>query len=181
MDITVFDILRALFMFTIGGVIVVDLTSYFWHRFVEHNGFLGEMFRPRHVVHHEGHYPPESLRPKHPEEYKSAGSKGWYVLAGLDIVLIFLIFPLRDAVPLVVGGVLYARFVVQYFHIVFHIPSHWLHRFKRFKRLIKLHDIHHWAPCNYGIVFFWVDRIFKTLREDMPKEKEDIFPGYKRS
>lgn len=47
------------------------------------------------------------------------------------------------------------------------------HRFMQ--QLIKRHDIHHFARSNYGIVFFGIDRLFGTLRDEFPTEKQNIF------
>jgi hypothetical protein len=34
-------------------------------------------------------------------------------------------------------------------------------------------------PCNDGILFFGMDRLFGTLREDFPERRQNIFPGYR--
>jgi hypothetical protein len=66
--------------------------------------------------------------------------------------------------------------VVDYFHRAFHLPRHWLHSYQWFQKLMKRHDIHHWTRGNYGIVFFWMDWLGRTLRDDFPFEKENLFP-----
>jgi len=171
------ELLRALWMFFVGGLVLVEVVGYIWHRTAEHLGLVGDGIRYRHWVHHELDYPTDNLRPKNVVKYKSAGSWSWYVLALSVIGLAFILLPIRDAVPLTIGGALYAYFVVNYFHEAFHVDNHWLNRFEWFKRLVKLHDIHHWAACNYGIVFFGMDRLLGTLREETPTQKEEIFPG----
>ena len=50
--------------------------------------------------------------------------------------------------------------------------------------LVKLHDIHHYGNCNYGICFFMMDKIFGTYREDFPvsadgnRVKLNVFKSY---
>lgn len=172
-----FSIARVLFMFTVVSVVVVETIGYFWHRFVEHQGWFGD----GHWVHHEEDYPIEALRPETRPQYKSAGSWSWYLVAGVTLASIFILLPLHDAIPIAIGGILYAWFVVNYFHEVFHLPHHWLHCLDWFRELITAHDIHHCRPynCNYGIVFFWMDRIFGTFQREFLSAKEDIFPSFK--
>jgi len=108
-------------LFVIGGHVLVEVIGYFWHRTAEHGGWFGETVRYRHWVHHEEDYPVESLRPVGVSGYKSAGSWSWYVLAAVTVILIFVFVPLRDAIPLALGGLLYAWYGLNYFHSAFHI------------------------------------------------------------
>ena len=166
--------LEALVVGLIGGPFVVEFVGYFWHRFIEHKGLFGKLFSHRHWVHHEVEYSVDKLRSK---KYKNANSWSWYVLAILTITSIFLLVPLEYAIFFSFYGVLYAWFVVERFHSAFHLEKHWLHRYKSFQKLIKLHDIHHYDNVNYGIVFFGMDKIFGTFRNDYPKQKQNIFPN----
>ncbi|GEM_PF-4743571 len=167
--------MRSLLISIVGGPLLVEIVGYFWHRFAEHYGIMGETIRYRHWVHHEKDYPAERLHSG--GTYKDAGSWSWYVLAVITIGGVFLLFPYRDAIPLTLSGVLYARFVVNYFHEKFHLSTHWLHRFHWFRKLTVCHDIHHWASGNYGIVFFFMDRFFGTFRNKFPTQQEILFPG----
>ena len=176
---SIFDVLRAFLFFTVGAHVLDEVIGYLWHRAAEHNGMLGEAIRYRHWWHHMKDYPVEDLRPTGVAEYKSAGSWSWYVLAVGTLLLAFFALPLHDFVPLALGGIIYAWYGSNYFHSAFHIERHWLNRFQWFRRLVKRHDIHHWAPCNYGILFFWMDWLFGTLREDLPTAKENIFTDLK--
>ena len=204
----------ATLLFVVGGHVLAEVVGYFWHRFAEHSGYLGDSVRYHHWVHHEVDYPVTNLRPvqstakarcgswawfvaafltsKHwlkemlgqgrerlcfLAKYKSAGSWTWYVLALAVALLILLLLPLRDALLVIFGGMLYGWYVDNYFHSAFHIRDHWLQRFRWFRRLTRLHDIHHITNANYGISFFWMDRLFGTFRTVAP-QKENIFPGY---
>lgn len=173
------QVLAAAALLIVGGPVLVELVGYFWHREAEHMGRLGDGIRYRHWVHHEREYPTDNLRPKGRDTYRVAGSWSWFLLAGIIGSLVFIALPIRFAAPLTVGGMLYAWFVVNYFHRAFHIDKHWLNRFGWFRRLVRLHDIHHWEPGNYGIVFFAMDRLFGTYRAEFPPAKKSLFPGFK--
>ncbi len=173
------EALFAAVLFAAGGPAFVEAIGYGWHRGAEHAGWLGDAIRYRHWVHHEREYPVNNLRPRPAAGYKSARSWSWYLLAAVTIALAFLLLPARFAAPLTLGGAMYAWFVVNRLHKAFHIDGHWLNRFGWFKSLVVLHDIHHWAPCNYGILFFGMDRLFNTLREEFPRQKEVLFPDFK--
>ena len=190
-----------------AGVPLVELSGYFWHRLVEHNGGLGNRLRYNHYVHHELHYPAESLRSYAPEEYKDANDWSWYVLAAV-VFAAFGILAATDALPigyilaLGLGAVAYARYVVSVFHDLYHIedpsqlPAKRLFPFggllrsvylrlfrsprfqKKYKKLLYLHDLHHLERCNYGIVFFWADRLFGTFREKKAETAINVFPGF---
>jgi sterol desaturase/sphingolipid hydroxylase (fatty acid hydroxylase superfamily) len=166
-----------LLLCSVVAVALVEAIGYFWHRFAEHLGWAGDTVRYRHWVHHERDYPVGRLRPSGAREYRAAGSWTWFALGAVVIALIFLLLPFAYALPLALGSLLYAWGVIGYLHERFHVDGHWLQRFSWFRRIRRLHDIHHWRPCNYGILFFWMDRLFGTLREDFPRERENIFPG----
>lgn len=171
--------LWAVLLFTLGAVLLVEAIGYFWHRFAEHLGWLGDTIRYRHWVHHEVDYPIDRLRPAGEWQYHRAGAWTWFVLGGVAAVLIFWLLPLSVALPLALGAFLYSWGVISYLHDRFHVEGHWLTKFAWFQRVRRLHDIHHWQPCNYGILFFWMDRLFGTLREDFPPQRIDIFPDYR--
>ena len=179
MTVSLLDFIRALLMFTVASVVFVEVIGYFWHRFAEHNGLFGKMVQYRHRIHHEQDYPADNLRPANAVRYKSSGSWTWYVLAAVSVGGMFLVAPLKDAVPMAIGSIFYAKYIVNYFHESFHLENRRLHRFHWFRRLTKLHDIHHWMPGNYGIVFFFMDRLFGTLVPEFPQPriKKEIFPG----
>ncbi|MDA2921805.1 sterol desaturase family protein, partial [Patescibacteria group bacterium AH-259-L07] len=174
--LTAFDVVRALFMLTVGSVVIVESVWDFWHRFVWHKGILGDRMRKYHRKHHKI-YTEESFQRSGKYE-RAEGIWNVALLILLPIVLVVLIFPLRDVVPLILGSLVYIIFI-HYVHEAFHKLDHWLHRYAWFKRLEKLHKGHHLARCNYGLIFSWWDKRKKTLREEIPTEKEDLFPGYK--
>ena len=173
-------IMWTVFLSGFVAVALVEAVGYVWHRFAEHLGWAGDTIRYRHWVHHETDYPVDNLRPMGQAAYRKAGAWTWFVVGGIAVALMFWFLPLQTAAPLAAGVALYAWCVISYLHSSFHVEGHWLERFAWFRRVRRLHDIHHWQPCNYGILFFWMDRLFGTLREDFPPRRENIFPGLKR-
>jgi sterol desaturase/sphingolipid hydroxylase (fatty acid hydroxylase superfamily) len=166
-------VISQIISFLFIGPLFVEVGGYFWHRFAEHYGLLGETVRTRHIVHHQKDYPVQALRPK--TAYRSANSWSWYVLAVILIAAAYAIFPLRYSLPMIVGGLLYATFVVSNFHKSFHLHETWLQRFSWYERLVRLHDIHHYAPVNYGINLFFMDRLFGTYSTNMPSKAVSTF------
>lgn len=173
----IFDILRFLIYMIPCAIVLVEIEGYFWHRFIQHMGLLGDIFRRRHYRHHEKDYPETSLRPGDLKEYKSAGQWDWYFVAAATIIIIFKIFPLRDAIPLTLGALIYAKYAVDYFHQVFHLPNHWLHKYQLFQNLMIYHDNHHYQRCNYGIILFFMDKLCGTFVEEVLRTKKDLFPN----
>lgn len=194
-----------LLIWFVVGIPLVEFVGYLWHRFVEHNGMLGDRLRYPHYRHHELDYPAENLRPH--EDYKSAEDGGWYLLGVITfcIIGIFVIlgfFPLRWALAMAIGAIAYARYVVSVFHDLYHVDdvtriptirfqplprlirgvyirlsrATWFQ--KKLERLAYLHDLHHYARCNFGIVFFWLDRMFGTFRTDVAAIAINVFPGF---
>ena|SRR5258708_5820087 len=163
------------------GLPLVEFVGWLWHWSIEHYGLLGEALRKQHYVHHEVDYPAEDLRPQ--QDYQSAHDWSWYLLSAITLsVLVALsltgLLPWRYMIALSAGAVLYARCVVSIMHDLYHLPNCRLSRFAWFRELVRLHDIHHYARGNYGIVFFWFDRLFGTYVEDMPSTPLNVFPGF---
>jgi sterol desaturase/sphingolipid hydroxylase (fatty acid hydroxylase superfamily) len=155
----------------LGGIILVEFVGYFWHRWVEHKEVLGKSVAFRHYKHHEVQYPVNKLRTNGP--YESADSWTWYTVGILTTICAFVILPVWYALTFVVAAWIYAHYIVANLHSAFHLSggTHFLWKYKWFQKLVKLHDIHHYDNCNYGICFFFMDRLFGTYREDFPTDK----------
>lgn len=160
--------------FVLIGPLVIEVAGYLWHRFIEHEGKAGKAIQEKHVQHHEEDYPTHALRPDM-GTYKSAHSWSWYVLTVILIVMALVIIPRPYSYFAILGGLIYAKFVVSYFHKAFHVPHHWLQKYAWFRKLTELHDIHHYQVANYGIVFFFMDRLFGTYKQELPKKKSEVF------
>lgn len=164
--------------FVLVGPLVIEVAGYFWHRFVEHEGVAGSTIQQQHIQHHQEDYPTNNLRPNS-KRYKHAKSWSWYVLTVILIGLALLIIPWPYSFATILGGLIYAKFVVSYFHRAFHLPHHWLHKYNWFRNLTKLHDIHHYQVANYGIVFFFMDRLFGTYKTSVSKKPNTVFAHLK--
>lgn len=150
--------------------IIIEVVGYFWHRSVEHNAVLGHSIQQNHIKHHQRDYPVGKLRPNI-DRYLSKIDQGWYYLGFIMALATLLIVPRPYSLVMIVSGVIYARVVINYLHSRFHVRNHWLANTKFFKHIQHLHDIHHWAPYNYGILFYFMDKIFGTYSETLPKHK----------
>lgn len=166
--------LLVVIFFMIAGPMVVEIVGYFWHRFLEHEGKAGEFIRYRHWLHHEQDYPTTNLRPS--KKYHKAGSWSWYVMALLLVVAAYILVPRPWSIIMIISGLIYAKFVTSAFHASFHKKNYWLNRYGWYKKLVKLHDIHHYKPVNFGINFFFMDKLFKTYSEKQPSATKIIFP-----
>jgi len=155
-------------LFFLAGPFLVEFVGYFWHRWVEHREVLGKAISFRHYKHHEVQYPVNKLRTDGP--YDSADSWTWYVVGGVSTVGALLLLPIAYAIPFILGAWIYAHYIVANMHSAFHLNggTHFLWKYKWFHKLVKLHDIHHYDNCNYGICFFMMDKIFGTYREEFP-------------
>lgn len=162
-----------------GGVIGVELGGYVWHRWAEHGGKLGQKVVSRHIKHHEKDYPYTKLRP-HKNKYQSAKSWSWYILGTILIILMYILVARPYSFIMIASGLIYAKFVVNYLHSRFHINNHWLAKNHRFQKIQKLHDIHHWGPYNYGILFYFLDRLFGTYNDNFPNKKLNNFNSNKQ-
>jgi len=163
--------LKYALLFFVAGPFLVEFVGYFWHRWVEHREVLGKSISFRHYRHHEVQYPVNKLRTDGP--YDSADSWTWYVVGGVSTVGAFLFMPVPYALSFTLGAWIYAHYIVANMHSAFHLNggTHFLWNYKWFHKLVKLHDIHHYGNCNYGICFFMMDKIFGTYREEFPTDK----------
>jgi sterol desaturase/sphingolipid hydroxylase (fatty acid hydroxylase superfamily) len=167
-------ILLMIVCFALVGPLVIEVAGYLWHRYVEHEGKAGKTVQIKHVQHHQKDYPTSNLRPN-AKKYRSAHSWSWYVLTVILIVLALIIIPRPYSYAAILGGLIYAKFVVSYCHKAFHLPHHWLQKYAWFRQLTRLHDIHHYEVANYGIVFFFMDKLFGTYKTKLTKPKSNTF------
>tara|TARA_R100000808_G_C2155151_1_gene166905 strand:+ start:1251 stop:1859 length:609 start_codon:yes stop_codon:yes gene_type:complete len=157
-------------LFLLAGPLLVEFVGYFWHRWVEHRELLGKEVAFRHYKHHELQYPVNALRTDGP--YDSADSWTWYAVGIATTVTAFSFAPWQYALPFTAGAWIYANYIVARMHSAFHVKGHFLWKFRWFRRLVRLHDIHHFDNVNYGICFFFMDRIFGTYRNTFPVDED---------
>jgi sterol desaturase/sphingolipid hydroxylase (fatty acid hydroxylase superfamily) len=156
-------------LFVLAGPFLVEFVGYFWHRWVEHRELLGKKVSFRHYKHHEVQYPVKKLRNGGP--YDSADSWTWYAVGMIAMVVSFLIAPWQYALSFSAGAWIYGHWIVAQMHSAFHITGHFLWKYEWFQKLVKLHDIHHYDNVNYGICFFFMDRLCGTYRNTFPVDE----------
>jgi hypothetical protein len=181
--------ISALAWFT-ASIATSELLGYLLHRLL-HSGKIGFLSRG-HMRHHLVLYGPlQAQRPG--ADYKDAttgdvalGNVGleWLIpgalLLGVSVAALHLlqVTPVHQVV-FVAGCLAWSFFMFSYLHDRMHIAGFWMERNSLLKRWFvsarTAHDIHHWAlndegfmDKNFGIAFFFYDRLFGTLTNDWP-------------
>lgn len=175
--------LAVLFWFA-ASILASELLGYLLHRLL-HSGKIGFLSRS-HMRHHLVLYGPlQSQRPG--TSYRDAttdaialGNIGleWLVPGALLLVasvtlLQFLRVSMLHQTIFVAGSLAWSFLMFSYLHDRMHIDDFWMERAPCLKRWFvsarEAHDIHHWAlnndglmDKNFGIAFFFFDRIFGT-------------------
>jgi len=169
---------------------VSELLGYLLHRLL-HSGKIGFLSRS-HMRHHLVLYGPmRSQRPA--DRYHDAttgqialGNVGleWLVpgamLLAVSIALLhFLHVTVFHQIVFLVGSLTWSFVMFSYLHDRMHVAGFWMETNPWLKRWFvsarDAHDIHHWAlndrgfmDKNFGIAFFWFDRLFGTLAKEWP-------------
>lgn len=174
---------------TLGSVFSAELLGYGLHRLL-HSGAIAILSRS-HMKHHLVLYGPQQDQRSANYRDSTEGSVGlgnigveWLLPSLLLIaatLAIFAFFHVRWFYQLIyLAGTLGWSFVMfSYLHDVMHVEGIWLARSQWLKRWFfsarTLHDIHHHALNNYGLMdknfgigFFLFDRIFGTLALQEP-------------
>jgi len=167
-----------------GSCISAELLGYWLHRLL-HSGAIAFLSR-NHMRHHMVQYGP--LQEQRSSEYRDAATENlslgnigaeWLVPAAVLIACALVIFHLIH-VPLFYqliyfGTTLSWSFLMfSYLHDVMHIEGFWLEENRWLKRWFasarRRHDTHHYLindrvlmDKNFGIGFFFFDRLFGTL------------------
>lgn len=166
--------------YMVVSILIVESSGYVWHRGVSHGGRFGNWLRFPHWVHHMIKYPTGKTRGG--EDYEEAGDWTFYLLYFLCCFTVGMLVPFglldwKNYPIMFVTASIWGYIGQSYFHTVYHISDHWLHRFQWFQRLITCHDIHHLGHWNYGITFFWFDRIAGTFKAELPTDESELFPN----
>lgn len=167
-----------------GSCVSAELLGYWLHRLL-HSGIVGFLSR-NHMRHHMVLYGP--LQPQRSREYRDAtdertslGNVGveWLLPAGLLIIIAAGTFHLFR-VPLLFQSVYFATTLLwsflmfSYLHDRMHVEGFWLEKNRClqgwFISARQRHDTHHFLmndqggmDKNFGIGFFFFDRLFGTL------------------
>ncbi len=177
-----------------ASIVVSELLGYLLHRLL-HSGRIGFLSRS-HMKHHLVLYGPlQSQRPGAAYQDATTGDVAignvgleWLVpgalllAASVALLTVMKVSVLHQAV--FAGGTLAWSFLMfSYLHDRMHMAGFWMerNRWSRrwFVRARAAHDIHHRAlndqgfmDKNFGIAFFFFDRVFGTLAGDQPAFNE---------
>ena len=173
------------------SIFVSELLGYLLHRLL-HSGKIGFLSRS-HMRHHLVLYGP--LQPQRPgTEYRDAtttdavalGNIGleWLIpgalLLAASIAVLHWLRVTRFHQVVFIGGTLTWSFLMfSYLHDRMHEAGFWMEQNRWLKKWFtsarEAHDIHHWTlndegfmDKNFGIAFYFFDRIFGTLAKDWP-------------
>jgi sterol desaturase/sphingolipid hydroxylase (fatty acid hydroxylase superfamily) len=150
------------FLVILFGLIFGDLLGYLIHTLLHWQG-SGELYR-RHMTHHQKLYPIHTfISKKYRHPGKDSTTLIFAIIIAIGGILMFI------SLPIWIAAVWLFEFIAlglinNYLHDTFHISPHWLEKFEWFKRLRRLHYIHHLGDMkhNYGIFNFIFDRVFQT-------------------
>jgi sterol desaturase/sphingolipid hydroxylase (fatty acid hydroxylase superfamily) len=173
------------------SIFVSELLGYLLHRLL-HSGKIGFLSRS-HMRHHLVLYGPlQSQRPG--TEYRDAtdddavalGNIGleWLIpgamlLAASIAVLHWLHVTVFHQLVFIGSTLMWSFLMFSYLHDRMHEADFWMERNRCLKRWFtsarEAHDIHHWTlndegfmDKNFGIAFYFFDRVFGTLADDWP-------------
>ena len=168
-----------------SGVVYAELLGYWLHRLM-HSERVSWLSRS-HMIHHLRDYSP--VRSMRPSASYQKGSEGrgrvggvgleWLLPIGgaLSITLVgctLVGVQLWDQVAFSAVSVSWGVLMFSYMHDSMHVRGFWMEKARPLQRWYRLvrrrHDIHHMLldasgrmHRNYGICFFWFDRLFGTL------------------
>ncbi len=166
-----------------SGIIFTEFVGY-WLHILLHSEKMPKLSRA-HMLHHLRDY--GIGKPMHRDRYRSSADTRTNVLGiGLEwlvptvIIVLFTILVLSllqvsvlYQLIFILTSMLWGYFLFGYMHGSMHLNNFWMKKVPLLKtwylRIQKLHDYHHLQISddgrmqkNYGICFFWFDRIFKT-------------------
>lgn len=184
----------SLFAWLAASIFVSEFLGYILHRLL-HSGRIGFLSRG-HMRHHLVLYGPlQSQRPGTAYQDATTGDIAignigleWLLpgalLLGASIALFTLmkVSVLHQAV-FAAGTLTWSFLMFSYLHDRMHIAGFWMERNRFLKKWFMAartaHDTHHWAlndqgfmDKNFGIVFFFFDRMFGTLASAPPAFNE---------
>lgn len=167
------------------AIIVNEFLGYTWHRLVAHWGYGGDTLRKTHYEHHIVWYPHDDLQAK---EYRIKGflegdSWPWLVPAAVLAMfygyLGYAGYLSKEVSIFLIVWLMIHIYIISYIHDSYHITGNWLNQFRMYQQHKKLHNLHHYFNCNYGISNYVFDWLFGTLVTEYNDDRmENIFPGF---
>ena len=181
------------------GVLYSEFVGYFVHKLL-HSEKIPSLSR-EHMIHHLKQYGPK-MSMRSDEYYISAGNRfnvgnvglewlaplGIVVAASIGLMTLLGVGWLFQAAMLG-SAIAWGVFIFNFLHSGLHLSNYWLLKNKYlsrwFKNARRLHDIHHTRisdegkmSVNFGIVFFFFDRVFRTKAESTGRFNE---AGYEKA
>lgn len=169
------------------GVLFAELLGYWLHRLM-HSERIAWLSR-NHMIHHLRDYSPlRSMRPSDSYARATAGRQNvggvgleWLIPIAVVLAITLALASLLGASALYLAvfalvSVTWGVLMFSYMHDSMHIRGFWMERARPlrrwYRRVRRQHDIHHMLldasgrmNRNYGICFFWFDRLFRTFAE----------------
>ncbi len=193
--------LRTLEFFA-GACLTAEFVGY-WLHILLHSDKIKFLSRS-HMIHHLISYPPD--KPMRPSEEYMLSTQGRASLLGIGMEWLFPIAVIMSALEFGLraagaSGIHQAVFVVTalgwgtamfwYMHDAMHLKRFWMEKNsllgRWFLRARKRHDIHHMRIAdsglmnrNFGICFFFFDRVFGTLQAEHETFNRPGYEGAKR-
>lgn len=169
------------------GIIFTEVLGYTVHRMLHSQHQKIAWLTELHLVHHQQIYPPTKLRSTKyiaPPNGKFLGMGVEWILpvslvtAPVITIALALGMPFWTVATFLVSALTWTAFMISYMHDAFHIKRSWLLRSRWFKRIRKLHDLHHLdMTSNFGICFFSLDKLFKTYRKKWNVASKELTVG----
>lgn len=170
------------------AILFTEVVGYFLHRLL-HSDKIGWLSRS-HMIHHLKDYGPKDAMRK--KQYESGARERTAVVGiGMEwiipsvVIYFFMVVGMAllgvswwlQIMAVVISGT-WAYLMFNYFHGAMHLSDFWMLRApllnKWFRTARRRHDIHHKhiSSCgkmhtNFGICFFFVDRLFRTLEKNV--------------
>jgi sterol desaturase/sphingolipid hydroxylase (fatty acid hydroxylase superfamily) len=128
-------------------------------------------FYTSHMSHHLVLYPPSDF---YSDKYRDAGKDNTSVLfflIFLPLILGAIAITVLKIIPLLFGIIILVEMAAfgaanNVLHDAFHLRKTFWQRFWFFDKLVKLHIQHHKnMKKNFGILFFWPDKLFNTFKD----------------
>ena len=164
-----------------ASIFVSELLGYFLHR-VLHSGKIGFLSRS-HMKHHLVLYGPLQSQRRPGPEYQDATSgevaignvglewliPGSALLGGSVVVLHLMRVTLLHQLIFVAGTLVWSFLMFSYLHDRMHLAGFWMERHPPAEALVRSRARHDgFMDKNFGIAFFFFDRLFGTLASDPP-------------
>lgn len=175
------------FLTAVGAVIYAEFIGY-WLHILLHSEKVPALSRA-HMLHHLRDYGPGSPLHRSGHYLSSAQNRSsflglgyeWFLpimgILSFSFALLYLVnVPWVHQAVFTVSGVCWGHFMFGRMHSAMHLKDFWMLKVpvlgSWFRRIRRLHDIHHMhisddgrMLTNYGISFFWFDRIFGSYNK----------------